>query len=822
MNRNQPVKSKSVAFQRKNLWRRLVTPRRVFALALLTLPILGVFGYYYVKFSTLIDQKLRGEAFVRASGIYAAPARVSPNSAFGKSEIAAYLTRIGYVPKDKATDAKRGKYALSGNTLEVTPSSDAAGAPERFPHVRIRFAGERPTEILDLDSKQTLSECLLEPELLTSLNKDKEKRKIVEFKDLPKDLVNAITSIEDRRYFAHAGLDFRGLARAIYHNFTDPEGTQQGASTITQQLVKNFFLTPERTLKRKLAEAYIAVLLETRLTKEEIFQMYCNEIYLGQDGSYSINGVGEAASFYFGKDVINLTLPEAAFIAGIIRGPGYYSPYQHLDRATERRNKTLGDMLEEKRITQAQHDAAIKTKVEVKSKRVSSNADAPYFLDYLQQQLTERNMGKALSDQSLRVYTTIDMQLQQAADKAFRDGLAQLEKGSSRIKPGSLQGALVALNAKTGEVVAMVGGRDYGQSQLNRAIEARRQPGSVFKPIVYTAAVNTISGEGNGFTLTPASRFLDAKRGFLYANGREYSPDNFGEGYSNQKVTLRTALTKSLNVVTVEVAEKVGYAQVARMAERFGLPRPDAYPALALGVKEATPLEVARAYTAFPNRGKRCEPMAFTTVTDSKGKSVYSASPQTVTTVSSDVACVMTHLLQGPIARGTAVKAQAVGAKALAGKTGTSRDGWFAGFTPNLVCVVYVGYDDNSQLGITGGNSALPIWTSFMKRALALRPDLGGDAFPDDPNVEKVQVDLQSGLLPSDACSGETIEEFFIKGTAPTRTCGSPDEDEEDAGTGTPPPPDPEVPIPPETDPAAPPRAPEDDDEPRDPPRPIA
>jgi penicillin-binding protein 1B len=770
MTGNQPAfKNNPKVFRKKSLWRRIVTPRRVFFLSLLVLPVIGVLVYYYVVFAAMIDQKLRGDVFVRSSGIYAAPVRLVNGSPFGKTEIINYLNRIGYLPKDKTTDAKRGKYLLAGNTLEIIPGPDASTTARTFPHVKIRFNGERPVGFNDLDTKKDLPECYLEPPLLTALNKDKEKRKNIEYKDIPKELVGAVTSIEDRRFFEHPGIDFRGLARAIYVNFTDPDGTKQGASTITQQLVKNFFLTPERTFERKLKEAYISIILETRLSKQEIFQMYCNEIYLGQDGNYSINGMGEAATFYFGKDVINLKLEECAFLAGIIRGPGYYSPYSHLERATERRNKVLGDMLEVGAITQAQHDAAVKTKVEVKSKRASSNADAPYFLDYLQQKLAEMGSEKVLADQSLRIYTSIDLQLQQAADKAVRDGLAALEKAIRRPKPG-LQAALVAINPKTGEVLAMTGGRDYSSSQLNRATDAHRQPGSVFKPIVYTTAIEDGS-------VTPSTLFQDAKRSFVFGRNEQYTPDNFGESYSNRKVTVRTALTKSLNVVTVQVAEAATYAKVARMAERFGLPKPEPYPSLALGVKEATPLEVARAYTTFPNGGKRVDPMPFTMLTDSKGKVIQTIAPQETQVISADVACVMTHLLQGPVERGTAAAARGLN-KALAGKTGTSRDGWFAGFTPNLVCVVYVGYDDNSQLGITGGNSALPIFARFMKQALALRPDLGGATFPETNGIDKVKVDLQTGLLPTKgedgsekACSGETIEEFFLKGTAPSDDC---------------------------------------------------
>jgi len=760
MTGNHPAfKNDPRVFRTKHWWQRLITPRRVFFLALALLPIVIVLTYYYVVFSTMIDQKLRGESFVRSSGIYAAPARIIKGGPFGKAQILEYLNRAGYVAQSQAGDTTRGRYLLDGNRLDILPSTDAPLAGQKFPSVRIRFNGNTPVNIVELPNQQPLTECLLEPPLLTALNRERKKRKIVEFNDLPKVLVQAVVAVEDRRFFDHRGIDLRGLARAIYRNFTNRDGGLQGGSTITQQLVKNFFLTPERTLSRKLKEAYIAIILETRLTKPQIFQMYCNEIYLGQDGSYSINGFGEAARFYFGKDIIQLSLPEAAFLAGIIRGPGYYSPFRHPERALERRNKVLGDMLEVGFITPAEYEKAKAAPLGAAPRRASSNADAPYYLDYLQSVLAERKLDRVLSDPAARIYTTLDINLQQAAVEAVQKGLANLVKKPA---PG-LDAALIALDAHTGDILAMVGGRDYSQSQLNRVTDARRQPGSVFKPFVYTAA---IAEE----VVTPSSLFKDEKRTFTYGKGQTYSPDNFGQAYSNQYVTVRTALSKSLNVVTVSVAEAVGYDRVARTAERFGLPRPEAYPSLALGTKEATPLEVARAYTAFPNRGARVEPRALTFIADGKGNLVEKVEPQTTPVISPAVAAVMTHLLRGPIERGTATKANGL-TKALAGKTGTSRDGWFAGFTPHMVCVVYVGYDDNRQLGITGGNSALPIFVSFLRAVLKFRPDLTGDAFPDAEGVEKVTVDLQTGLLPSPACQGETIEEWFLAGTAPKKDC---------------------------------------------------
>jgi penicillin-binding protein 1B len=770
------IPNQRVTPKRKSLWRRIFTPRLVFCLGILVLALTGVFAYFYVIYSEMIDAKLQGNIFVRATGIYTSPVKVRTGPYLKKADLTAYLDHIGYISDEKSRDPARGFYTTNNNIIEITPSETTKVDNQSFfPHLQVKYSndGKNITSIQDLDNNKTLTETIIEPELLTSINRDKEKRKNVEYKDLPPDLVHAIVAIEDRRFFDHPGIDFRGLARAIWRNVSEGE-MQQGGSTVTQQLVKNFFLTSERTFKRKFSEAFISVLLETRLTKEQIFQMYCNEIYLGQDGSYSINGFGEASKFYFNKDVNKLNLSEAAFLAGIIRGPGYYSPFSHAERAIQRRNQVLDAMAEEKYVDAKTADETKKSNLQVRPKSAGSNAEAPYFLDYLQSRVNEELGDQVFTQQSYRIYSTIDMDLQRAADQALRNGLAQLEKDySKRYKPNSLQAALIALNAKTGEILAMVGGRDYSTSQLNRATEAHRQPGSVFKPIVYTAALNTAYEEKDDRIITASSQFLDEKTTFTFGEGKTYEPDNFGESYTNQNVSLRYALTKSLNVVTVKVAEKTGFTKVAKMAERLGLPKPQPFPALALGTAEATPYEIARAYSTFPNLGTRVEPYSIGRVINSDNKTIYQGTVKTQQSISPQVAFIITSIMQDVINKGTAARSRTMGFTSLAaGKTGTSRDGWFAGFTPNMVCVVYVGFDDNSQLGLEGSKSALPIWTEFMKKALARRPDLGGDEFPTPKTgITKVTVDAKTGLLASPECGGETYDEYFITGTEPTQPC---------------------------------------------------
>jgi penicillin-binding protein 1B len=413
----------------------------------------------------------------------------------------------------------------------------------------------------------------------------------------------------------------------------------------------------------------------------------------------------------------------------------------------------------------------------VRERAMLANANAPYFVDYIQRELMNVFPGTDISRQSLRIYSTIDMELQQAAERAVTQNLAALDKAFSGnkknpIPPGTLQAALVAMNPKTGEIYAMVGGRDYGASQLNRATEAKRQPGSVFKPIVYAAAIESAFGGNAPEALTAVTPFLDAPETFAIRTGEVYEPDNYGKSYSNRPVPMREGLVKSLNVVTVRVADRIGLGQVQQVAVKLGLPRPPPYLATALGTTEATPLEVAEAYTAFADLGQRALPTGIRRVTDSSGVTVRALKPELTPAIHPQTAYILTEFMKDVLNRGTAAGARSRGFSAVAaGKTGTSRDGWFAGYTPNLVCVVYVGFDDGSQLGLEGSKSALPIWTDFMKTALKLRPELAGDEFPRPAEgLVEVDVDPESGGLATPVCLSHRTE-VFVEGTQPREPC---------------------------------------------------
>jgi penicillin-binding protein 1B len=765
--------------------RRILRPPVIIALVFFSTATLGILGYYWWVFSNRIDNLLlNGEVFTRSAGIYAAPRELRVGENLSVEELVAYLKRASYVEKTQQADASRGRYRVAGATVEIEPSGDSIVDRQRtFASLRIQFArgGRGIVAISDLANGTRYEKAQLEPELISSVTgRDRSKRKVVGFNDLPKHLVSAIVVTEDRSFFEHYGVNVRGILRALVRRYdADPSSpiARQGGSSITQQLVKNLLLSPERSIRRKLAEAYMSVILETRLSKEKIFELYCNQVYLGQQAGFSINGFGEAADAYFNKDVSAITLPEAAFLAGIIRSPNRYNPYQELETATARRNQVLESMAETGAISAAEAQQAQKTPLKVAAVKGRVDlSDAPYFLDYTQDQLAE-----TISDQGtarhLRIYTSIDMELQRAAYAAVNKQLSALDKiyAKRNIEPGTLQASLVAMNPRTGEVVAMVGGRDYSRSQLNRASSARRQPGSVFKPFVYATALNS-AYDAMARVITPATTYKDEPKTFNYDN-QEYSPGNFGDQYSMAPVTLRDALVKSLNVVTVDVAMDVTIGRVMNLAAKAGLPKPQkSYPAMALGAHEATPLQLASAYTAFATNGTRTTPIGITRVTTGDGTTVARPTGQKNQVLRPDVAYVLTDMLKDVVNRGTAARLGARGFKnvpgktGIAGKTGTSRDGWFAGYTPNLVCVVWVGFDDGSQLGLTGADSALPIWADFMTAALNAHPDWAGDwQMPE--GIQQAEIDTRTGeLAASDTPAENRRTELFINGTVPTST----------------------------------------------------
>ena len=748
------------ASRARRFFRFFVNPWFITAALVLLLTFFLTFTYFWFQFSDKIDRKLlSGQIYTPSAGIYSAPKLLKLGEQVTTLELMEYLKSAGYIEKNNKADESRSRYSIVEGKLVIEPGvTGILDGKKIFPAISVSFAkdGKSVNGIADLEKRTQVESIKLEPKMLSTVAAEGDgRRKTVTFADLPPHLVKAITVTEDRAFFEHYGVNFRGIARALWRRYEkeddDSPIANQGGSSITQQLVKNLMLSNEQTLERKATEAFMSIILETRLSKEDIFTLYANQIYLGQQQGVSIYGVGEAANVYFGKDVSQLTLGEAAFMAGIIRSPNRYGPYKNPERVEERRNQILDSMLEAGEITQEQNAAARSTKLTLKP--ISGRKDLqgmPYFSQFAIEELP-----KVVSDpealQHYRVYTSIDPDLQRIAYETMANRLDTLEKYFPKQPKGNLNGALVAIRPKTGEIVAMVGGRDYQQNQFNRATDAMRQPGSVFKPFVYTTAINSAYDTASRI-FTPATVFKDEKKIFTYSN-ESYAPNNYGDTFSNKETTLRDALVKSKNTITVDIGMQVNIGKVMNLAHKAGMPKVEkAYPSMALGTAEATPLNVASAYTMFANLGDSVAPMPIMQVTQGDGSTVSAPQVARTNVVRPDVAYIMDDMLKDVINRGTAAQAQGWGFKnvpgrtAFAGKTGTSRDGWFAGFTPELVCVVYVGFDDNADLGMKGADSAMPIWADFMKDALEMHPEWNGDwAMP--ANVRKAEIDIRSGLL---------------------------------------------------------------------------
>jgi penicillin-binding protein 1B len=588
--------------------------------------------------------------------------------------------------------------------------------------------------------------------------------------------VNSVLAAEDKRFFEHGGLD---IVRVFGAALADLRRGQkaQGASTIDMQVARSFFFTTKREWTRKLKEILMAVEINQRYSKQQIFELYANEVYLGNRGSFAIRGFGEAAEAYFGKDVRELNLGEEAFIAGIIRAPNRYSSAErHLDRAEESRDRVLAQMVEDSYVTQEQADAAKKLKLKFVNGGVNTGS-APYFVDMVKDHLLEKFSETDLETQSYRIYTTLDPELQRAAADAIQIAVQGVDKRLAKRyalwkKKGEpvpqVQVALVAMDPQTGEIRALIGGRNYGESQLNHAL-ARRQPGSVFKPFVYAAAFNdTVLGVQP--VVTPVSTVDDVPTTFEF-DGKEYTPDNYGEEFYGT-VTVRDALIHSLNVATVKVAEMIGYQRVVDLTRQMGLGNNiQPTPAVALGAYEMTPIDVAAGYTAFATNGVRAEPLFLRSVLAADGTVEETAQPRTHPVLDPRVAYLTTSLMEDVINKGTGVTVRSMGFTPIAaGKTGTSRDGWFAGFTSNLLCVVWVGFDDNRDLGLSGSESAAPIWGEFMKRAVALPQYKMTEDFDPPPGVLQETIDPQSGQLATSSCP-QTVQEYFVSGSEPTQMC---------------------------------------------------
>jgi penicillin-binding protein 1B len=719
------------------------------------------FIFFYIKLAHVIDQRLASGPFAGTTNIFSAAHRIAVGDPLTPEEYMAHLSRSGYSASEKDPE---GWFIIRKNVVELMPGPESkAGAKS----VSVEFARGKVARITSAGKE--LSEFDLGPEIIANLSGNRERRRLVRYSEIPPSVVHALVSVEDKRFFHHSGIDFGRILKAAYVDVRSGH-KDQGASTLSMQLARSFWLEPDKHWKRKLEEMLMTLHMERKLTKQQIFEYYANQVYLGRRDTFSVSGFAEGARTYFNKDLSQIDTSEAAFLAGLVQRPSYYNPYRYPERARERRDIVLLLMRRNGYLAQADYEAALKEPLHFTPERQNTHQNQ-YFVDLVSEELHSRVDE---SDRDGRnIYTTLDPDLQEAAEAAVRLGMEKVDrllrarKGYSA-QAGQPQVALVALDPRTGEVKALVGGRDYGQSQLNHAM-AMRQPGSVFKPFVYAAALNTAI-EGGNAVFTPASVVSDEPSTF-YSGNQVYQPGNFHHEFMGD-ITLRDALAHSLNVATVSLASQVGYRKVVQLAQLSGLNdaiRPT--PSMALGSYETTPLEIASAYTTFANQGVNVKASLVSHVSTSDGQLTYRRSPESHSALDPRVNYLLVSMLQDVLRMGTGAGVRALGfTLPAAGKTGTSRDGWFAGFTSQLLCVVWVGFDDNRELTLEGARSALPIWAEFMNRASRFKPYRDAKPFPTPPGIVSLQVCAESGELAGPFCS-KVRSDVFIEGTQPQTQC---------------------------------------------------
>jgi penicillin-binding protein 1B len=770
----------------KHPWAMILLRVALLLIVAVGLVVVGFGGFYYFKYQGIVDARLKQPLFAHTAQIYAAPREVRPGQKLSIQLLANELREAGYTTDGATQASPLGTYGETDQSITVHPGPQSFHSEDSATiHVN-----DGVVDAVTGAHGETLASYELEPLLITGLSEDanRTKRRILTYDEIPPNLVHAVVAIEDRRFFDHGGVDYIRILGALRNDMTPGHRFVEGGSTLTMQLARGFFLTPERRIKRKLIEIVITFQLEHRFSKKQIFQMYANEINLGQRGSFSIDGFGEAAQAYFGKDVRQLDLAECALLAGVIQSPNRLSPFRHPDRSIERRNLVLDAMVETGAITKDQAEAAKEEPLHLSPGSVDAS-EAPYFVDLVRDDLVQKLGDRDFNREGLHIYTSLDPDLQRVASEAVDSTIhvvdEQVDKLYARHKKAGLtsgqpivypQVALIALNPHTGQVLALVGGRNYGASQLNHAV-AKRPTGSTFKPFVYASAFQT-AVEG---TLLPGQTKLFSQVTILSdqqttydIGGQEYTPRNF-EGEYHGDVTARFALMRSLNNATIGLAAMVGFDRVAALARDAGIKSARATPAMAIGAYDASPLDLAGAYTVFANNGLHLEPWMLASVRTPTGDIIEDYTPVSKQVLDPRVAYLTTNMMEAVLQGvGTGAGVRNMGfVSPAAGKTGTEHDAWFAGYTTNLLCVVWVGNDDYSDIKIEGAHAAAPIWAEFMKNAVKLPQYSDTHEFTPPDGVEVVSLDKTTNLL-SDASCPDDYEAAFLTGTAPTDTCDHP------------------------------------------------
>ncbi|MEN9847249.1 MAG: hypothetical protein RIS36_2396 [Pseudomonadota bacterium] len=615
--------------------------------------------------------------------------------------------------------------------------------------------------------------ALLEPQIISYLGaQEMRASRFVSLDHIPLSVQNAVLAIEDERFYNHFGIDIFGISRALIRNIIAGR-LVQGGSTLTQQLAKNLFLSPKKTISRKLLEIPTALSLESHLTKKQLLELYLNEVYLGQEGSISIHGMPQASTNLFGKNVADIAIEEAATLAGIIKAPSYFNPRKHPERAKERRDTVLGKMRDLGFISAAEHTTAVNRPLRI-AQQQEHRRIAQFFTSTLEADLSQTIDIENAPSTGLAVYTGLDLGMQRCAEEAIERGVTAIEAANTKLKRNDkqLQAALVAIEPYSGLIRSWVGGRDFAESQFNRVNLAMRQIGSTVKPFLYLTALD---GTLNSYkTATAVSILEDKPMQFTTSNKVAWNPENYDHEFRGD-VTLRYALENSLNMPALYIAERIGLSTLKKTLSAFKIaPTVQEVPSIALGALDSNLLRLTAAYGALANGGVYIQPRLFTAAVDGSGERLANSEIVEERVADEAASFVLTNILRGVLDRGTGAKARSKGfTRPAAGKTGTSdnaRDAWFIGYTPTLVAGVWLGYDDNTPISITGGAAAAPIWGDFMKCSSPFLP-LGD--FSPPPGVSFANVDIRTGQIATPDCPRERVSsEAFVKGTLPTVRCG--------------------------------------------------
>ncbi len=718
-------------------------------------------GYLYFE----VGKGIAGNAGEAPSIFYGRPTEIFPGDSLGNIHFVERLQRLAY-KKVREKPSAAGMFSAEQEHIRVFLRSNRSEKPSN---------ASGPVDIVVRDGRVVslispaggeLKSILLEPEEIGRITGSKmESLHPITLADVSPYLQNAVIAAEDARFYSHIGIDVLAMGRALFVNIKE-QRFAQGGSTITQQLTKNFFLSPKKTVLRKLREVELAVVLEMRYSKKQILEMYLNKIYLGQDGFQGIYGVEDAASYYFSMHAKDISLEEAALLAGIIHSPNRYSLVRNNKAAKERRNAILSRMQHLKMIGAYELRRASNAPVRLRPGK-GPVQQTSYFIDYIQRITREELGSEKLYQPGYRYYTTLDPVIQAAAQEAVTRGLEAIEK--TALPAGEpLQAALVAVDPLTGATVAMVGGRNYGQTQFNRAVDARRQPGSAFKPFVLLAALaQSLQGKGD----KTLSSLVSGEPLSIPTPEGMWSPANF-EDKKYGKITIRKTIEDSVNTATTRLASDIGFKEVFETARLAGITSPLLpVPAMVLGSFEVTPRELAYAYATIASGGIRYEPFSLFAVTTADGDNIITRKVHQKQVLDPRVAYIAGYAMEGVLKRGTAKEAKNMGIYfPAAGKTGTTngnRDSWFVGYTSGVVCAVWVGYDSGADTGLTGASGALLIWTRFLR---ALYSQSGPAAIIPPEGIQTAVIDPESGYLATALCP-QTFREAYLTGTAPKENC---------------------------------------------------